>query len=129
MPKTAVVDVSLPLCKTRIEGGKGVEGGSSTTQVAVKTGVYETAPGRTRPGLQKGGINRNSACQKQEGSYGLATRSETFTVWKSVGGVVLAAPPGSDWCGDRRRGREERRRHSAAPRELRVGGTEGRKHE
>jgi hypothetical protein len=81
VPKTARVDVSLPLCKTRIEGGKGVEGGSSTTQVAVKTGVYETAPGRTKPGLQKGG------------SYGLATRSRTSTVWKSVGGVVLAAPP------------------------------------
>ncbi len=45
MPKTAGVDVSLPLCKTGIEGGKGVEGGASTTQVALKTGVYETYAG------------------------------------------------------------------------------------
>jgi hypothetical protein len=43
--KTARVDVSLPFCKTRIERGKGVEGGSSITQVAVKTGIYETARG------------------------------------------------------------------------------------
>ncbi len=129
MPKTATVDVSLPLCKNRIEGGKGVEGGSSTTQKAVKTGVYETAPGRTRPGLQKGGVNRNSACQIQGGSCGLATRSEISKIWKSAGGVVLAALPGSDWCGDRRGGKEERRRHSEATREQRVGGTERRKHE
>jgi hypothetical protein len=95
VPKTARVDVSLPFCKTRIERGKGVEGGSSTTQKAVKTGVYETAPGKTRPGLQKGGVNRNSACQIQGGSCGL----------------------GSDWCGDRRGGREERRRHTAATQE------------
>jgi hypothetical protein len=117
VPKTARVDVSLPFCKTRIERDKGVEGGSSTTQKAVKTGVYETAPGRTRPGLRKGGVNRNSACQIQGGSCVLATRGEISTVWKSVGGVVLAAPPVSDWCGNRRGGREERRRHSAATRE------------
>jgi hypothetical protein len=117
VPKTAEVDFSLPFCKMRIESGKGVEGGSSTTQKAVKTGVYETAPGRTRPGLQKGGVNRDSARQIQGGNCGLATRSGISTVWKSVGGVVLAAPPGSDWCGDRRGGREERRRHSAATRE------------
>jgi hypothetical protein len=44
VPTTLRVDVSLPICKTRIEGGKGVEGGASTTQVAVKRGVYETYP-------------------------------------------------------------------------------------
>ncbi len=49
MPKTATVDVSLPFCKTRIERGRGVEGGSSTTQKAVKTGVYEASP-RGGPG-------------------------------------------------------------------------------
>jgi hypothetical protein len=43
--KTATADVSLPFCKKRIEEGKGVEGGSSATQKAVKTGVNETAPG------------------------------------------------------------------------------------
>jgi hypothetical protein len=32
------------------------------------------------------------------------------------GGVELAAPPGSDWCGDRRGVRELRRRRSAAVR-------------
>ncbi len=47
-PKTATADVSLPFCKKRIEKGKGVGGGSSATQEAVKTGVYETAPGKTR---------------------------------------------------------------------------------
>ncbi len=45
MPKTVTADVSLPFCKKRIERGRGVEGGSSATQKAVKTGVYETAPG------------------------------------------------------------------------------------
>jgi hypothetical protein len=43
--KTATAGFSLPFCKKRIEEGKGVEGGSSATQKAVKTGVYETAPG------------------------------------------------------------------------------------
>jgi hypothetical protein len=79
-------------------------------------------PGKTRPGLRKGGINRNSACQKQEGSCRLATCSGTLTVWKSVVVVVLAAPPGSDWCGERREDREERRGHSAAVQELEAGG-------
>ncbi len=79
---------------------------------------------------QKGGTSKhNTACQIQGGSCGLATRSEISKVWKSAGGVELAAPPGSDWCGDRRGGREERRRHSAATREQRVGETERRKHE
>ncbi len=51
--KTATADVSLPFCKKRIEG-KGVGGGSSATHEAVKTGVYETAPGKTRPSLREG---------------------------------------------------------------------------
>ncbi len=52
--KTATADVSFPFCKKRIEKGKGVGGGLSATQKAVKTGVYETAPGRTRPSLREG---------------------------------------------------------------------------
>jgi hypothetical protein len=43
--------------------------------------------------------------------------------------VELAAPPGSDWCGDRRGGREERTGHSAATGALCVGETARRKHE
>jgi hypothetical protein len=52
--KTSTADVSLPFCKKRIEKGKGVGGGSSATHEAVKTGVYETAPGKTRPSLREG---------------------------------------------------------------------------
>ncbi len=53
-PKTATADVSLPFCKKRIEKGKGVGGGSSATHETAKTGVYETAPGKTRPSLREG---------------------------------------------------------------------------
>ena len=46
--------VGTPFCKKRIEKGKGVGGGSSATHEAAKTGVYETAPGKTRPSLREG---------------------------------------------------------------------------
>ncbi len=81
----ATADVSLPFCKKRIEKGKGAGGGSSATQKAVKTGVYETvSPGRLGQVSEKGGVNRDSACQILRGNRGLATRSGISKVWKSA---------------------------------------------
>jgi hypothetical protein len=56
----------------------------SATHETVKTGVYETAPGKTRPSLEKGGVNRDSASQILSGSHGLATRGGTYKIWKSA---------------------------------------------
>jgi hypothetical protein len=53
-PNTATADVSLPFCEKRIEEGKGAGGGSSATHETAKTGVSETAPGKTRPSLREG---------------------------------------------------------------------------
>ena len=53
----------------------------SATQKAVKTGVYETALGQVS---EKGGVNRDSACQILRGNCGLATRSGISKVWKSA---------------------------------------------
>jgi hypothetical protein len=42
VPKTSIVDISLPLCKKRIERGKGVKGGVFAGR------IYETFPGEDR---------------------------------------------------------------------------------
>jgi hypothetical protein len=53
-PNTATANVSLTLCKNRIEGVKGAGGGSfCDARGCEETGVYETAPGKTRPSLRE----------------------------------------------------------------------------
>ena len=60
-PNTATADVSLTLCKNRIEGVKGEAGGAfAAHETAKKLGCMRPPPVRLGQVSEKGGVNRGS---------------------------------------------------------------------
>ncbi len=76
--------------------------------------VYETYPGEDQARSPNRWNQPQFCAPETKGKLQISYLQRILTVWKSVGGVVLAAPPGSHWCGVERGAREERRGCSAA---------------